>query len=184
MLVKRRKFVNASFRKEVCHASQSASSLVFLSMLGEVVVLIYWVNVWRLWWPPVCLPWSLKSVPAVRWHAPALRSGDRPCRFFRPGSLPDHRVLRAGREAAAPHGGWPSTRHRYPPLLGISNCSCTRFIPSRAMRLRSSAPLSDPFIISMNWGVRMYSSQVSASTFSIPPRILRISSEGGEAGEN
>src|SRR5271166_2345369 len=35
----------------------------------------------------------------------------------------------------------------------------------------------------MNWGVRMYSSQVSASTFSIPPRILRISSEGGETGE-
>jgi hypothetical protein len=39
-------------------------------------------------------------------------------------------------------------------------------------------------MISMNWGVRMYSSQVSASTFSIPPRILRISSVGGEPGEN
>jgi hypothetical protein len=51
------------------------------------------------------------------------------------------------------------------------------------MRLRSSVPFSDAFIISMNWGVRMYSSQVSASTFSIPPRILRISSEGGELGE-
>src|SRR5271157_695124 len=68
-------------------------------------------------------------------------------------------------------------------LLGFSNCSCTRFIASRAMRLRSSVPFSDPFIISMNWGVRMYTSQVSASTFSIPPRILRISSEGGKTGE-
>ena len=35
----------------------------------------------------------------------------------------------------------------------------------------------------MNRGVRMYSSQVSVSTLSIPPRILRISSEGGEPGK-
>src|SRR5690349_17086602 len=106
MLIKRRKFVNVSSVKEVCHASQSAPSPVFLFMSGEVVVLI-------------SVLWSLKSVHAVRWHAPALRSADRPCRFFRPGSPPGHRVLRAVREAGAPHGGWPATRHRYPPCWGF-----------------------------------------------------------------
>ena len=37
MLVKRRKFVNVSFMKEVCHASQSAPSLVFSFISGKVV---------------------------------------------------------------------------------------------------------------------------------------------------
>src|SRR5208283_2177548 len=35
-------------------------------------------------------------------------------------------------------------------LLGFSNCSCARFIASRSMRLRSSAPFSDAFINSVN----------------------------------
>src|SRR5580693_3110693 len=65
------------------------------------------------------IPRSLKSVPAVRWPSPAWRSADRPCRFFGPGSPPGHRVLRAGREAAAPHGGWLATLHRYPPCWGF-----------------------------------------------------------------
>jgi hypothetical protein len=38
-------------------------------------------------------------------------------------------------------------------LLGLSNRSCSQFIPSHVTRLRSNEPFSDAFIISRNWGV-------------------------------
>jgi len=50
MLVTRFKFVNVSFAKETCQASQSAQSLASLS-ISEPNFLIYSVRVW----PPVLL---------------------------------------------------------------------------------------------------------------------------------